>query len=361
MIRDQIVFGVEEDKKVRERLLRETELTCEAATKICHASELSQMHVRTFSEMAGAANVSDGAAVGAVSSQGKWRAQTRSTQRSEEGTFSCKRCGSKHKPQQCPAFGKQCSNCQGQNHFAKQCFSKGNERKKGKSVNIVEDDDLSETFFVGMVNCETEQKEVNAIREDKWIAPLMINGTIITMKLDTGAKANLMSLSDIKAMKDKPQIKKRTQALKDYNGKKINSLGVCILKVTSKGKVHHLLFSVVADGLDSLLSDKACEDLELVKRVYCINTTVSTPNDSINCIVQSYADVFKGFGVLPFTYKIQLKENAQPVVHAARRVPAPLRDRLKKELDRMTMLGVIKKVEEPTDWVNSMVCKEEKW
>jgi len=47
--------------------------------------------------------------------------------------------------------------------------------------------------------------------------------------------------------------------------------------------------------------------------------------------------------------KIQLKENAQPVVHAALRVPAPLRDSLKKELDRMTMLGVIKKVEEPTD------------
>ena len=81
-----------------------------------------------------------------------------------------------------------------------------NERKKGKSVNIVEDDDLSEIFFAGMVNCETEQKEVNAIRKDKWIAQLMINGTIITMKLDTGAKANLMSLSDIKAMKDKPQI-----------------------------------------------------------------------------------------------------------------------------------------------------------
>lgn len=60
------------------------------------------------------------------------------------------------------------------------------------------------------------------------------------------------------------------------------------------------------------------------------------------------------------SHTIQLKGNAQPVVHAARRVPAPLRDRLKKELDRMTMLGVIQKVEEPTDWVNSMVCVKKK-
>lgn len=66
-------------------------------------------------------------------------------------------------------------------------------------------------------------------------------------------------------------------------------------------------------------------------------------NDSVETIVQNFSEVFKGFGVLPFTYKIQLKEGAQPVVHAARRVPAPLKDGLKKELDRMIRLGVIKK------------------
>lgn len=62
----------------------------------------------------------------------------------------------------------------------------------------MEDTDLCETFFVGMVNCEDEtEKQVNAVREDKWTTPLEINGTIITMKLDTGAKANLISKSDI--------------------------------------------------------------------------------------------------------------------------------------------------------------------
>lgn len=54
--------------------------------------------------------------------------------------------------------------------------------------------------------------------------------------------------------------------------------------------------------------------------------------------------------------KIQLKKNAQPVVHAPRRFPAPLREKLKQELERMTSLGVIEKVEKPTEWVNSMVC-----
>ncbi|KAE8281751.1 hypothetical protein D5F01_LYC19134 [Larimichthys crocea] len=178
MFRDQIVFGVE-DKKVRERLLREIELTLAGAIKICQVSELSQKHVRTFSEMSAVAmaQVSDStAAVGAVSYQRRRRIQTRPAQQLEDVMIGCKRCGARHMPKQCPAFGKQCSSCQGKNHFAKQCFSKRKEGKRGKTVNLVEEPDLSDTFFVGMVNCESEQiknpDNVNDVTgEDKWIAP----------------------------------------------------------------------------------------------------------------------------------------------------------------------------------------------
>jgi len=47
----------------------------------------------------------------------------------------------------------------------------------------------------------------DVIREDEWIAPLMINGTVDTMTLDSGAKANLISMCDVKAMKNKQLIK----------------------------------------------------------------------------------------------------------------------------------------------------------
>lgn len=169
------------------------------------------------------------------------------------------------------------------------------------------------------------------------------NRAIITMKLDTGVKTNLISKSDVKAMTEKPKIQKKTLALKDYNGQRIERLGTCKLKVTIKDKVHHLLFSVVPEGLDSLLGDKACENLELVKRVYQIYPSITDSPDSAHVIVQSVSAVFKGFGVLPFTYIIHLKDNALPVARAARR-----RDSFKKELGWMTTLGVIESVEEPT-------------
>lgn len=96
--------------------------------------------------------------------------------------------------------------------------------------------------------------------------------------------------------------------------------------------------------------------------MYCINShgVTAAQQETTDDIVRRFDDVFKGLGALPFIYKIQLKEDAHPVVHAPRRVSVPLKEKLKEELDKMTALGVIKKVEEPTDWVNSMVCSKKK-
>ena len=45
----------------------------------------------------------------------------------------------------------------------------------------------------------------------------------------------------------------------------------------------------------------------------------------------------------------------KPVIDPARRVPVALRVKVKEELDRMQQIGVIEPVEQPTEWVSSMV------
>ena len=57
-------------------------------------------------------------------------------------------------------------------------------------------------------------------------------------------------------------------------------------------------------------------------------------------------------------YRIQLSEEAHVVPHSLqtpRHVPIPLIPKVKAELERMKALGVISKIDEPTDWCAGMV------
>lgn len=190
---------------------------------------------------------------------------------------------------------------------------------------------------------------------------MLVNGTVVTFKIDTEAKANLINEKDLKALADKPKtITNNAMSLKAYNNQPIKTIGGCKLKVTAKGKLHNLMFTIVPNGHELILGDEVYEDLGLVKRIYQINSDSIKMDKQGNSLSQiqgeesTHSSVFKGHGTLPYSYKIQLKENAIPVVHAPRRVPAPLKASLKKELKRMTQMGVIERVEEPTDWVNSI-------
>ncbi len=71
--------------------------------------------------------------------------------------------------------------------------------------------------------------------------------------------------------------------------------------------------------------------------------------------MEEYKDVFEGLGCLPGEHRISIDDTVAPVVHACRKVPFALREKLKEELARMEKLDVIKRIDEPTDWVSSLV------
>lgn len=59
-----------------------------------------------------------------------------------------------------------------------------------------------------------------------------------------------------------------------------------------------------------------------------------------------------------YTYHITLDPEVSPVVHAPRKVPIELKDKLQAELSEMESQDIIAKVTQPTDWVNSLVIRE---
>ncbi|XP_061712803.1 uncharacterized protein LOC133521750 [Cydia pomonella] len=71
-------------------------------------------------------------------------------------------------------------------------------------------------------------------------------------------------------------------------------------------------------------------------------------------LARAGAPLVLGIGCLPGSYKIRVNRECKPVVHAPRKVPIPLREKLKAKLEDMERQDIIAKVEGPTDWVNSM-------
>ena len=75
-------------------------------------------------------------------------------------------------------------------------------------------------------------------------------------------------------------------------------------------------------------------------------------------IAATYPDVFQGLGCMEGALHFTVDESALPSIMPPRRVPLALKKRLKEELIRLEKASVIKKEEEPTDWVSSLVVTE---
>ena len=75
---------------------------------------------------------------------------------------------------------------------------------------------------------------------------------------------------------------------------------------------------------------------------------------STDDLIKEFPDQFKGIDRFPGKYKIRLRHDAHPVIHAPRKCPITLCPKVKEHLNKMECLGVITHVDEPTDWVSSI-------
>ena len=99
-----------------------------------------------------------------------------------------------------------------------------------------------------------------------------------------------------------------------------------------------------------ILCFKASQELGLIKVVFNIN--------NVDSLVKQFQCVFEGLGCLKTPYRIKIDPTIPPTICPPRNQPVALKSRIKEELERMEKMKVIKKVEEPTDWVNAMVVVE---
>ena len=82
---------------------------------------------------------------------------------------------------------------------------------------------------------------------------------------------------------------------------------------------------------------------------------------SINTLTEvrveaEYADLFKGLGKIGGKLYLEVDDTVAPVVINA--APVSVKEKLKEELDGLESLEVIRREDEPTEWVSSMVTTQ---
>ena len=78
-----------------------------------------------------------------------------------------------------------------------------------------------------------------------------------------------------------------------------------------------------------------------------------------DCMSQ-YKDAFTGECKLDGQLHLEIDQNVQPVQLTTRRVPIVFREPLKQELDRLSDISLIRKVDSPTEWISAVVITTKK-
>ena len=383
LIKDRVVIGIFDDC-LRERLLRQKDLTLKTAAEISRSFELSKVQLK---EMSSAVNVVSNRVVKHEESwrntdnrgnrkRYRQRSQSRKQNRKQDNVKSrCKNCGGDHvrKPQACPAFGRTCYKCHRSNHFSRVCFSKKVFTVQSHENKHAEDDnESSETeFVISSLYCISENadnngqsnrssrecaiSQIDSVKDSNhdWYVDIGVGKEkcVVKFKLDTGAQVNTLPQRLFEEMGMNYNVRPLKTLVTNYCGSEVPVTGMVTIPCFYKEKVYRLDFTLVNIKAVPVLSLGTCLALGLVKRLDEIKK---------QSIMDQYPSVFEPtVGKLKgVKYRIRVNENISPVVNAPRRVPFAIRKRLKAELDKMTEQGIITKVTKPTPWVNSMVIVE---
>ena len=257
LIKDRIVCGIDSNS-IRERLLRDNDLTLEKAISIVRAAETSKTQVQRLNNPS--LEVESIHKNFERTSRRKYQREETKPSRNVSKTQYCSRCGSNHAPKQCQAFGQTCHKCHGNNHFVKMCRSKNLNTQMSETrvyeVRKEETTDNSSTeegeLFIGEITTTTAKNVL--------ITNLKVNGKNVNFKIDTGAQCNVLPEEIFDGIKQKPQLIATGTKLTVHGGAQVPVKGKCVLEIeqTADRKTEVEFFVVKAPNAKALIGLHLC-------------------------------------------------------------------------------------------------------
>ena len=362
MIRDKLVFSIN-DIRLKERLLRDNALTLRRAMDTCRSAELakSQIQAMQTSQVVQDTSVDALRKATGQTRTGSWNKSKTSSKRHVTTTV-CHKCGNKHEPRQCPAYGAVCHKCGKNNHFSKVCraSTEKSSNYKTKTINNLESE--VDSLYIGMIG-KYKKKAAHQAKGTVWHETATVRGVAINFKLDTGADANVLPMHMYRQLPGPIQLRPTETVLIAFGGARLPTDGVASLECRTTKHKAMLDFHVSSRADKPILGGDACEELQLVRRVEALTARSQQPGKAPATkeeMLQRYAEVFTGLGEFPGVHHIHIDPSVTPVIHACRNVPLSIMDSLRETLKDLQNRKVIVPVNEPTEWVNSLVATKKK-
>jgi transposase InsO family protein len=190
----------------------------------------------------------------------------------------------------------------------------------------------------------------------------------LTVKVDTGAQGNCLPLRIFQKMCPNQldadgypapgSVLQTGAVLSAYNQTTIKQLGLMHIPCQYADSAWYDLGFYIADVKGpAILGLPSSRQLKLVT-FHCEIGLHLAPQPSVNSVqdlLSQHPEQFDRVGHFPGKYHIVVDKDVLPVVHAPRKCPIQMKSEIEAELESMKQQGIIRKVDEPTDWVSSLV------
>lgn len=374
MIRDRLVVGIR-DKKLSEELRNDSELTLDKAQSKIKSREQMKKEQAVLIKQDGEPSTSTNN-VDAINRKpryhkkatgGQQRPANQQSERPSKGyPRSCGRCGAEpsHAYSVCPARKAICRKCSLPGHYDYLCRTRPrriNYRKQKKVTEIHEGNssssyDSDDNFLVDIDSvCSKERQSkpwraVVAVGEPDTTYPIRV-------KVDSGADVTVLSVEQFMALEPEPKWSKPKRSLYGPSGNKLPA--VAVFKTRMQYKENSCVErTYVVEGLkENLLSRQASVALGLLqfKGEEEVDLGINEIKKDWNPKVR-FPKLFTGIGRMKTSYKIKLREDAQPFAIASpRRIPHPWRAKVKTRIKELEEKKVLSKVTVPTKWCGALV------